>query len=210
MTTPSEEPTATDRLERRDRPSLWNWPNALCVIRLVGSAIAVGLVIWEATHLFLGLLVVLLFTDWLDGKLAILLHQQTRFGARLDTVADVALYSSLLFGVFWLKWDVVRDEWVWLAAAMGSYALSVSVGLIKFGRVPSYHTRAAKTGWLLVSVAAVSLFADWSLWPLRVAAAFGVWTNLEATAMTCVLSTVEVDVPSIWHAWKIRHDKRTA
>ena len=40
----------------------------------------------------------------------------------------------------------------------------------KYRRWPSYHTRAAKTCWFLIAVAAVCLFAGWAVWPLRVAA----------------------------------------
>ena len=155
--------------------------------------------------IFAGLLFFLLMTDWVDGKLAIMLKQQTKFGARFDTVADVSLYTALLFGLFWLKGEELASQWPWMGVAMFSYALSVIAALIKFGRFPSYHTRAAKTCWFLVSVASIVLFAGWSTWPIRLAAIAVTATNLEAVAITLVLKAPRVDLPSIYHAWKSRH-----
>lgn len=194
--TPQPEPIA----------SLINVPNALCAIRFVGSFVLVGVAVAEATNVFVPLLAFLLMTDWIDGKLAILLQQQTKFGAKFDTVADVSLYTSLLFGLLWLKSADLADQWPWMGVAAASYALSVLASLMKFGVFPSYHTRAAKTCWFLVSVASMALFAGWSTWPIRVAVIAVTATNLEATAMTLVLNSPHVDLPSIYHAWKLRKD----
>lgn len=71
-------------------------------------------------------------TDWVDGKLAILLKQQTKLGAKLDTLADVSLYLALLFGLLWLKNAELADQWIWMGIAMASYALSVLAAFVKF------------------------------------------------------------------------------
>ena len=183
-------------------PSLFNIPNALSAFRLVGSVVLVGLAVAESRSGFIWLLGGLLVSDWIDGKLAIAWRQQTVFGARLDSAADAAMYAAMLFGVLWLRGDLVKREWPWFAAGIISYAITSGAGLMKYGRIPSYHTRAAKTSWLLVSLAAFSVFVFDRAWPLRVAAGFVVLTNLEATAMTCVLKQWTPDLPSLWHALK--------
>ena len=203
---PNDE-TQVEQTSKEPLASLVNLPNALCAIRFVGSFVLVGLAIAQATNVFVGLLVFLLMTDWVDGKLAILLKQQTKFGAKLDTVADVSLYTALLFGLFWLKGAEIASQWPWMGAALASYALSVVAALVKFGGFPSYHTRAAKTCWLLASVASIALFAGWPTWPIRLAAMAVTATNLEAVAITLVLKAPQVDLPSIYHAWKL-HQKQ--
>lgn len=190
--------------ERLDR---WlTIPNVLCVIRLVGAFVLVGLALTGPPSWFVPLLVVLLLTDWIDGKLAILLRQRSTFGARLDSVADVALYAALFFGLVWLRTPLFREEAVWLLLPGVSYAVSAGVGWAKFGRVPSYHTRSAKTSWLLVSIAAVVAFADGPRSVIRFAAAFVVLTNLEGLAITAVLPRWQADVLTIVHALRIRRD----
>jgi cardiolipin synthase len=192
--------TATER-----RISKFNLPNLLSFIRLVGSVILVFVTLGNDTDTFLWLFVVLLMTDWVDGKLAILLKQQTTFGARLDSVADASMYTALLFGICWMKWDLVQQESPWLIAMVISYALTSGAGLIKYGRLPSYHTRAAKTCWFLVGVSAILVFADWSVWPLRITILGVILTNLEAVAITLVLPKWTADVTSIYHAVRRPH-----
>jgi cardiolipin synthase (CMP-forming) len=200
MTSPDQRPA---------EPSILNAPNLLAATRLVGSVVAVGVVLAEQPVVFLLLLGFLMLTDWLDGKLAILLDQQTTFGARLDSTADAAMYAVTLFGCLWLRFDVVRQELPWIAVALASYAITSLAGWVKFGRIPSYHTRAAKSGWLLVGIAVVALFlgeADsaWTVWPLRVAALGVTLTNLEATAITTILPEWRANVPSFWTARRQR------
>ncbi len=207
MSPPPNDESPSEHTSNEPAVSLINVPNALCAIRFVGSFVLIGLAVGQTTNIFAGLLFFLLMTDWVDGKLAILLQQQTKFGAKFDTVADVSLYTALLFGLLWLKSAAIALQWPWMGVAIASYAVSVIAALIKFGTFPSYHTRAAKTCWFLVSVASVALFAGWSSWPIRIAAIAVTATNCEAIAMTFVLKAAHVDLPSLYHAWKIRHDE---
>ncbi|MDP6557640.1 MAG: CDP-alcohol phosphatidyltransferase family protein [Pirellulaceae bacterium] len=198
-TTVSDEQHSVSRL---------NVPNLLCAMRLAGSPVLVGLAIGNQPEIFVALLVFLLLTDWLDGKLAILWKQRTTFGARLDSVADLTMYSALLFGAVWLKWEVVRGESAWLIAAVATHAVSTGFSYAKFRRLPSYHTRSAKTCWLLTSIGAISLFSGWSVWPLRIASAAVAFTNLEAIAITTVLPKWRTDITSIYHACRDTRNTR--
>ena len=187
--------------ERTNR--LFTVPNVLCLIRLLGSPILVGLAFAGHDRAFLGLFLFLAMTDWVDGKLAIWLNQRSVFGARLDSWADATLYAALLLGGCWLQWDeLVRDVW-WIGSALGSYAITTCAGFWKFGRWPSYHTRAAKTSWFIVTVGAICLLGEWSVWPFRVAMAAVTLTNLEATCITYLLTSWRADVPSVYHALKL-------
>jgi phosphatidylglycerophosphate synthase len=183
---------------------MFNVPNALSAFRLVGSVVLIGLSLAGVRDGFAWLLAALLLSDWIDGKLAIAWKQQTTFGARLDSLADTTMYGALLFGLVWLYGDLVRREWPWLAAVVVSFAVTTIAGLIKYRRVPSYHTRGAKTSWLLVCIAALSIFAGGPVWPLRLAAVVAVLTNVEATVMTFILRKWHADVPSVWHAIQIQ------
>ncbi|MDH3592214.1 MAG: CDP-alcohol phosphatidyltransferase family protein [Planctomycetota bacterium] len=180
-------------------PSPWNVPNALCVFRIAAAPVLAYLAYRHQSTAFAWLFGAMFLSDWLDGKIAILFDQRTTIGARLDSAGDAAMYAALLFGLFWMKWDVIRGEAVWLIAAVVSYAASCGAGLAKFGRIPSYHTRAAKTCWLLIGLATISVFAEGPVWPLRVAAIAGLLTNLEGLWITRVLPEWRANVRSIYH-----------
>ncbi len=172
-------------------------PNVLCVIRLLGSVALVVLACTGRGEIFLWLFVVLAMTDWLDGKLAILLNQRSVLGARLDSWADAALYAALLFGALWLHGADLRSELGWIIPPVATYAVSTLAGFWKYQRWPSYHTRAAKTSWFLIIVGAVCLFGGWALWPLRTALTAVTLTNLEALLITILSPTWRADVNSV-------------
>ena len=193
--------------ERSNR--FWTIPNVLCLIRLVGSVLLLLIAYQGARTGFLGLLVFLLLTDWLDGKLAINLNQRTVIGARLDSLADAAMYGALFLGTWLLLPDLVWRELVWLLVAGASYLLTTGAGLLKFGKAPSYHTYGAKLSWLLICIGVFSAYAGWANWPLRLALVAVTLTNLEATAITCVLPQWRADVLSLPAALKLRRAERS-
>ncbi len=71
---------------------IWTIPNAISVARLIGVPVFLWLVLgvdsragdWWAV----GLLIAAGFSDWLDGKIARALNQQSRLGQLLDPAAD--------------------------------------------------------------------------------------------------------------------------
>lgn len=177
-------------------------PNIICGIRLVGSFVLIAIAWWDQSALFLWTFLALAASDWLDGKLAILLNQRSVLGARLDSWADAALYAALFVGALMMYSDLLVSEIAWIVPPVAAYVVSTVACIWKYGRWPSYHTRAAKTGWFLIIVGAIGLFTGWSLWPLRIALAFATLTNLEALAITLISPTWRTDVTSVYHAWK--------
>ena len=196
----------TDAPEPQISNRLLTIPNLLCVIRLVGSFILIPIAWQGRNEIFLWCFIFLAMTDWLDGKLAILLNQRTVLGARLDSWADAALNAALLFGVVMMYGATLRFELVWIGAAVASYLISTAAGFWKYKRWPSYHTRAAKTSWFFTAVAVIALFSDWAMWPLRVAAVAVTITNFEALLITIISPTWRVNVTSIYHAWRDSKD----
>ena len=187
--------------------SVINIPNFLSAVRFVGSFVLLGVAFWGNPAWVLPLMIVLLATDWVDGKLAILLRCTTTFGARLDSVADVTFYAAALITTLWLKFDLLWREVPWIAPAVLSYLASAAWGAYRFGRIPTYHTRMAKTSWFFATVALIALYSHEAVWPLRITAISVLLTNLEAIAMTSVLDRADVDIASLYHALRRRREK---
>lgn len=186
------------------RERLLTVPNLLCAFRLFTSPLLAVLAWFELSSWCLGLFVILLLTDWLDGKVARWLKQETLFGTRLDSFADMTFYGCVLLALVVLRTEMMRREAIWIALALSSYAVSVAASWIKFDRVPSYHTRLAKTSWLLVGIGVVSVFAGGTIWLFRLALGAVVLTNLEATAITLVLPEWRVNVSWLLQALRER------
>ena len=73
-------------------------------------------------------------TDWVDGKLAILLNQRSVFGARLDSWADAALYAALLLGAAMMRGATLGSELAWIIPAVATYLISTAADLWKYHR----------------------------------------------------------------------------
>jgi phosphatidylglycerophosphate synthase len=167
-------------------------PNIICVLRILGSILLLRLAILGHCIQFLWLFVALAISDWLDGKLAILLNQRSELGPRLDSWADFSLYAALFWGILILSGNSLASEWGWIASALISYTLATCAALWRYHCWPSYHTRSAKTAWFLILVGAISLLADYNAWPLRIALIAVVMANLESLLIT-VLSPIRRD-----------------
>lgn len=172
-------------------------------MRILGSPLLIvfaitGHMVWLA-----GIAVFLVFTEWLDGFIARRTHVTSAIGARLDTVADAVFYSSLLIALIVMRPDAIAAEKWWMSVAIESYACSWIASLVKFGRLPSYHTWAAKGVWLLVGAGVICLLGEISAWPLRFAMVCVTIANIEAILITSALHECRVDVPTIWHARRL-------
>jgi len=190
--------------------SLWTWPNALCLVRLVGSPVMVVLAFLDMPRATLGLFAMLIFTDLIDGRLARRVGQRTSIGARLDSVADMTMYTALTVSMARLLPELLWQNVVWLALPFVAYWLNVGVAWLRFRHMPSYHTRAAKLGWAAVICVVITLLGPGWVWPLRIAAAWLVLVNIEAVAISLTLDDWQTDVPSWWHARRLRETSETS
>ena len=77
-----------------------NVPNGLSLYRLWMFPAIVLLCLTGAEQLFAVFICINLITDILDGLIARTFKLQTRFGARLDSLADVTTYISAILGLF--------------------------------------------------------------------------------------------------------------
>ena len=184
-------------------------PNVITTVRIVGSPCLIVLALTGHSYWLGGLTVFLVFTEWFDGFLARRLRATSALGARLDTIADAIFYSSLLAAIVILRPILIGREAIWIATAVTSYSLSWLASWVKFKRLPSYHTWAAKGVWVVVGIGTVCLIAKGSPWPFRAAMICVALTNLEAICITFLLPKCKVDIPTFRHASRERfHSSR--
>jgi cardiolipin synthase (CMP-forming) len=113
------------------------WPNALSAARLAGVPVFLWLVIGPRTVttdlIAAGLLGLAGITDWLDGKLARMLNQQSRLGQLLDPAADRLYIAATIIGL------AVRGimPW-WLFGAIAGRELVVGAALLVLQRRTDY------------------------------------------------------------------------
>lgn len=184
-------------------------PNLLTGFRFI----AAPLLLWLAWHGyavgFMGLLALAFLSDLLDGIAARWTGQVSRFGAILDSWADVITYLTIALGCWWLWPDIVRRESIYVAMIIASCLLPAMAGFGKFGCFTSYHTWCVKIAAASIGLSLYIVFFGGPVWPFRIAAVLGMWAAIEEILITILLPTPESDIRSIWHAIKIAGNKDT-
>jgi cardiolipin synthase (CMP-forming) len=116
-------------------------PNALSAARLAGVPVFLWLVLGPRTATAddwaVALLIVAGATDWLDGKIARALNQQSRLGEALDPAADRLYIAATLVGLavrsiipWWLVGVLAARELI-VAGALGLLRRRVGFGTLQ-------------------------------------------------------------------------------
>ena len=182
-----------------------NVPNALSLAR-IAAAPAMLLASWHGdSAAFLWLAGFCMVSDIADGKLARWLGQTSEIGARLDSWADVAMMAAGPFCAVWLRPDLVRTEALFVALVLGGYAVAIAAGYAKFGRLTSYHTRAATLAAYFVGAGVILGIGGITTWVFRIGALLVACAELEEVAITWALPEWRANVPSLALALRIRN-----
>lgn len=185
-----------------------NVPNLLSGFRIVCVPILLALAWQGASGLFLALFGLGLVSDVLDGALARRLGQESEFGARLDQWGDFALWMSFPLGAWWLWPDIVRREGTYVLVALACMLTPTAIAYAKYRAVPGYHTWSVKIGAILMGFAVPLLLIFDVAWPFRVAALLQIVCAIDELGITCLFADCRHDVPSVFHALRIRRHER--
>ena len=181
-----------------------NLPNLLSIFRLVCAPVLLALAWAGSTNPFLALFGLGLVSDVLDGALARRLGQESDFGARLDQWADFALWVAFPLGAWWLWPEIVRREAPYVILAVVCLLLPTAIAYAKYRAVPGYHTRSAKLDSVLMGIGVPLLLIFDLAWPFRLAALFLLVCAVDEMAITYLLPECRHEVPSLFHAARLR------
>ena len=134
----------------------WNLPNILTVLRLIAApGVAILFLYFQrpvADWVALVLFITAALTDFLDGYLARLWKQESKFGAMLDPIADKAMVIIALVIIVGLSTadKLVMDAWILLPATVILFRevfvsglrefLEASAGTLKVTNLAKYKT----------------------------------------------------------------------
>jgi CDP-diacylglycerol--glycerol-3-phosphate 3-phosphatidyltransferase len=159
---------------------------------------------WTSSHkLFLIFVILALATDLLDGYFARRYQQVTEFGARLDSLGDMAIYLVVPLSVWWLWPQVIIREALYVGTALISFVIPVLIGFAKFRRLTSYHTWGAKLSALLLSSSVLLMLLGGPAWPFHIATVIFVLAEMEELCITALLPRWQADIPTVFHALRI-------
>jgi CDP-diacylglycerol--glycerol-3-phosphate 3-phosphatidyltransferase len=178
-------------------------PNLLSILRILFAPMLVVAAASGQARLFLFLFILSLASDALDGFLARRLGQVSEWGAQLDSWGDLATYLAAPIGA-WLLWpSLVRREQPFILLGLAGFLLPIFLGFCKFGRLTSYHTRAARIAAILLGLATPLLLVGGPPYPFRLAMLIFLLAEVEEVAITLRLKRWRANIPSFRHCCRL-------
>jgi phosphatidylglycerophosphate synthase len=146
-----------------------------------------------------------LLSDVFDGVLARRWQLDTAALRRWDTRADTLFYACVLVVVLLRCPAAFEHRWPLITALIAAEIAQHLVAIVKYRRHASYHSILSKLWGLLLAAAMIALLG-WGVgnWFLDLAIAWGILCNMQGLAMTLLLPAWRRDVPTLFHAWRLR------
>jgi phosphatidylglycerophosphate synthase len=185
-------------------------PLTLTAVRaLLGPALIYLAVLWPSRLAFGGCLTAAFLSDVFDGVLARRLNVATPNLRRLDSIADTIFYLGAAFAAWRLHPSAITERLTPLLVLGGLELLRYVFDLTKFGREASYHMWSSKLWGVALFVGFFALLGlGMSGLPVSTAIYVGIFADIEGLAISIVLRQWKTDVPTIFHAFRLRSVER--
>ena len=179
--------------------SLTTIPNLLSTSRLLMIPVLWVFAVQDMPLVVAAGTVIAALTDTLDGVLARRLGQVSKFGSKLDSLADNLFKPSVVAWLLILEPELFSDHPIELLVAIGLYAASVTVGLIKFKRFGNLHLYSGKVGSLAqyIFIFSALIFPGYNQLLFYLAVGMFILSNTEALLLQLTRSEVDEHIGSI-------------
>ena len=173
---------------------------------LLGPALAVAARGMTAPEAWLGAMIAAgLVSDVYDGILARRWQTDTAALRVADSAADTIFYLGVLAAIVERHWPVLRDRLWLLTALLALETLRILFDWMKFRRMASYHSYAAKAWGLLLAAATIALLCfNRAPWLMTAALVWGILCDMEGLAMSALLPQWTHDVRTLRRALELR------
>lgn len=179
-------------------------PNLLSGLRIALMPALVTTAISGLRSWFIGLLVVSLTTDALDGFLARRLNAYSDLGRKLDSAADYLTMICGLSGIALLWPEIVHRELPWIIIGLTAFFAVIVYGFVRLGRAPCYHTWASKVLAVFTATSLIPLLGGYTAVPFHVAIALQIFVAAEEMAIALMIPWHVGEMATVWHANKLR------
>jgi CDP-diacylglycerol---glycerol-3-phosphate 3-phosphatidyltransferase len=183
-------------------------PLALIAFRalMIPAVLVLG---WTGHGLFLAFVILLAtLSDIFDGIIARRLGVSTTGLRRADSTVDLFFWLASMTALYFLRPEDVARNFVVIWFALVAEILEQLICWLRFRRMTATHARSAKLMGLCLLVGMMHLAAGGSsavaFWIIGVGTAISI---IDGCAIVVLLPHWEADIPSAWHAWKLRQGK---
>ncbi len=192
-----------------EKENIYNVPNFLSFYRLVTFPLILWLIYEEKENAFAIFLCINLITDILDGLIARLFNLKTKFGAKLDSLADNGTFIAAFIGIFTFKTGELSGSiWMlWLFIAF--FITGLIVSFVKFKQYPSLHLYTTKIGGYVQGIFIFILFAwGYNEHLFYVAMILGYVSHIEEIVILLISKRMKTDAKGLFWILKEKRQLR--
>lgn len=181
-------------------------PLALTLCRAgLAPVVALLSIYYPSRYAFGSCLIFALLSDVFDGVIARRLNVASPTLRRLDSSADSLFYAGAAFAVWHLHPAIIREHFIALVVLASTEIVRYAFDLIKFRREASYHMWSSKVWGLLLFIGFFELLVlGASGLFIAIAIYAGIVADLEGLAISLLLRHWQADIPTIFHALRLR------
>jgi len=186
-------------------------PYLLILLRFLSAILILYLsyFIGEKTRIAIVILMYFgLLTDIFDGIIARKVGVSSEKLRRLDSQTDLVFWLSIGFASYFLNPMIIKEHWKSISLIFMMEALCYFISFIKFGKETCTHAFLSKM-WglsLLFAFTAIIGFQQAGI-AFYMCVILGFLSHLDVILIVLILPKWQHDVPSCYHAWRIRQGK---
>ncbi len=193
----------------------YSWLNKL-PITLIYSRVVIGVVILllailQPLHfraITITLIAIGLLTDIFDGIIARQLKISTTKMRRMDSNIDMFFWTCIIIANYIISPAFYQHNYRQLIVIISLEAACYMLCFIRFKKEVATHALSAKAWALMLFVTLIQIIAtDNSVVLFGICLYWGIASRLEIIAMLIVIKKWTNDIPTIYHAFKIRKNK---
>ncbi|MGN1444093.1 MAG: CDP-alcohol phosphatidyltransferase family protein [Acutalibacteraceae bacterium] len=180
----------------------------ITLFRIIGVVFLLALQPFSATFFCVYALTGL--SDVLDGLIARKTHTESRFGARLDSIADLLLFVVILFRIFpFFRNTFPKSIWCIAAFILIIRITAYIIAAVKYRSFASLHTYLNKLTGILVFFIPFLLVTRYAVGYYWVVSAVAATAALEELAIHLKKQTYQADTKSIFQKKdRTSHERR--
>ncbi|WP_439480261.1 CDP-alcohol phosphatidyltransferase family protein [Chryseobacterium aquaticum] len=159
----------------------------------------------ESRFIILSLMFIGLLTDIFDGIIARKVGVSSEKLRRLDSQVDLVFWLSLGFAAYFINTELIKSQWKNISLIFIMEALCYIISFIKFKKETCTHAFLSKMWGLSLLISFTYLIGfQQAGWAFYLTIILGFVSHLDVILIILILPKWQYDVPSFYHAWKIR------
>jgi CDP-diacylglycerol--glycerol-3-phosphate 3-phosphatidyltransferase len=188
-----------------------NLPKLLIYSRILIGAAILLMAVFPFAHyrgFIITLIVIGLLTDIFDGIIARHLKISTVKLRRMDSNVDMIFWICIIIAAAAIAPAFFRQNWIKLLILISLEAISYTFSFLKFKKEVATHAIGSKLWALVLFATLIQLIAmSDSVILFNICFYLGVLTRLEIIAMLIIIKEWVNDIPTVYHAFRIRKNK---